>query len=366
MKHSDPISSVQLASIVTGTMVGISLLGLPRFVIQEAGTAAPMVSVVGILFAFIGVVAITTLGRKFSKHTIIEYNQIILGKFVGIFFNIMIVLFFLLLMGLEARHFAEVMIGAILPSTPIQISIFLIILLCAVISFQNVSTFAYIHFIYLPLSVLPLFFVLIPSFRDIEYYHLLPILGHDLSLSKAAKGSMIVSQAISNFLIITMIIPYMKNPQKSVKSGIWGFLLGAVIVFLLITMTLAVFGDVKIIDMFWPTLVLGRMVQIPGEILARIDAILIISWIFAVFTTLLSYFFFSIRGIAQLLKTHQYKRIKFIGLPIVFFVALVPKNIYEMYNYILKITTFGLFLGVIYPVLLLLITKVRKIKGDAI
>ncbi len=61
MKHSDPISSIQLASIVTGTMVGISLLGLPRFIVIEAGTAAPFVSFVGIMFAFFGIVAITML-----------------------------------------------------------------------------------------------------------------------------------------------------------------------------------------------------------------------------------------------------------------------------------------------------------------
>ncbi|WP_421663069.1 GerAB/ArcD/ProY family transporter [Lysinibacillus telephonicus] len=366
MKHSDPISSIQFASIVTGTMVGISLLGLPRFVVQEVGNAAPIESLFGILCSLVGVVVVTMLGKKFPKQTIISYNKIVLGKFLGNFFNIILIVFFLLLMGLETRQFAEVMVGALLPSTPIQVSIFLIIFLCSVISFQNVSSFAFIHFFYLPLSIIPLFLVLIPSFRDIEIYHLLPIFGHNVSINDFLNGSLRIGQAISNFLVIAMIIPYMKNPNKSVKSGVWGFLLGGLIVFSLITITLGVFGEVTILEMFWPALVLGRMVQVPGEVLARIDAILIISWIFAVFTSLLSYFFFSVRGIAEMLNTEKHRVIKIIGFLAVFCIALIPQNIYEMYDYILKITTVGVLLIIPYPLLILMIAKLRKKKGDTI
>lgn len=365
MKHSDSISSVQLAVIIVGTVLGITILPIPRFVIEEVNTAAPLVTLVGIVICIIGILAISALGQKFSKSTLIGYSQKIMGKRLGNFFSIVVILFFIILMGLETRQFAEVLKGGLLPDTPIQISIFLIILICISISFNNVSTFAYIHFFYLPFIIAAILLVLIPSFGDVELYRLLPILGHNLNFKDYLGGTRYVIQALGNFLVISMIIPYMKNPKKSMKSSFWGLFVGGVFLWSIITMSLAVFGDKEVGNVFWPTLILARMVQVPGDVLARIDAIFIVAWIFAVFTTLLSYYFLFVRGIAEMFSLKKYRLISLIGAPLVFVIAIVPDDIYVLYSYIVNLAFFVAFSTIVYPILLLLIAKLRNIKGDA-
>lgn len=364
MKHSDAITSIQFAVIIMSTMIGVSLLVLPKVVADKAGEASALAGIVGIFIASISLFAITLLGKRFPKQTVIEYNKIILGKYLGNFFSFIIILFFVILMGLETRHFAEVLIGGLLPNTPIQVSIFFMIFLCATIGYNNVSSFANIHFFYLPFILIPIV-MLILGFKDIEFYHLLPILGHDVSFQDFIGGSLIVSQAITNFFLISMIIPYMKEPEKCVKSGFWGFLLGGFSVLSILVMALAVFGSIEIRQMFWPVLVLGRMIQVPGELLARIDSIVIIAWIFAVFTTLLSYYFVFVRGMVELFKLKKYRIISVLGFPVVFFVALIPEDIYELYDFILSFTLAGLLLVIVYPVILLMVAKIRKKKGSA-
>lgn len=361
--YRDKITPIQLAIIVISTMFGVYILALPKFVVEGAGAGAPFASLVGVTVAFIGLLVVVFLGKRFPKETIIGYNNIILGRTFGTLFSFLIVLYFIAFMGLETRQYAEVVAGALLPDSPIQVSILFMIFLCATTGFQNVATFSYIHFFYMPLIVIPLIVIIIPSFKDIEVYHITPILGDKPTFGDFISGGLVVTKAIMNVFMISMVIPFMKDPKACVKGGVIGFWIGALMVVILITMTLAVFGSEEIKQMFWPTLILGRMVQVPAEILSRIDALLLISWIVGVYTSLLSYYFVFVRGIAELINYHRYGVISLIGSPIAFVIAMIPGNIYEVYHIVLLLTQYGILLMIVYPLCLLLIAMIRK-KGE--
>lgn len=365
-KHREHITPVQLAVIIISTMLGVAILALPRLVVKGAGLGAPFASIVGVLITFIGLLAVVFLGKRFPKKTIIGYNDAILGKPLGRLFSVLIILFFMILMGLETRQFAEVVAGSLLPSTPIQIAIFFMILLCATTSFQSVATFAYIHFFYMPLILLPIVIVLAPAFKDLEVYHLTPFLGNNPSFKDFLSGGLVITKALLNFFVITMVIPFMKKPNQSVKSGIWGFWIGSFVVVFIITMTLGVFGEAEIQQLVWPTLILGRMIHVPAEILARIDSVLLISWIYGVFTTLLSYYFMFVRGIGELFRFYHYRVISLLAFPVIFMIAMVPNDLYQMTDFILVVTQYGIFLTIIYPTGLLLIAKIRKKEGASV
>ena len=364
MRNSDSISSIQLAVIVISTMVGISLLILPKMVTDFVGVAAPLATLIGIVISSMGIIAFALLGKRFPKETLISYNTTILGKVVGNFFNVLFILISLILFGLEARQFAEVLAGALLPNTPFYIPILLMMFVCITINYSNVSTFAYIHFFYLPILIIPLFVVILPSFADAEQYHLFPITGHNVSAKEWFDGAKIICQGISNYIIISMVIPYMKNAKSAVKSSVWGFLVAGSFVLGSVTICLAVFGDKKILDMYWPTLVLARMVQGPSEVLSRVDAIFLTGWIFAVFTTLISYYFIYVRGVAEMFQTRKFRIISWAGTPIAFLIAFIPQDTYELYNYIRGAAFADIFLVIIYPMLLLLLAKILRKKGN--
>ncbi|WP_449540402.1 GerAB/ArcD/ProY family transporter [Ferdinandcohnia sp. Marseille-Q9671] len=362
-KQREKITTVQVAFIVISSIIGVAMLAFPRFVVKGAGTGAPFASLLGVAIGFIGLLAVVYLGKRFPRHTIIKYNEIILGKPIGRFFSVSIILFFMLSMGLETRQFAEVVAGALLPNTPIHVAIFMMIFLCATTGFQNVATFAYIHFFYMPLILFPLALVLLPAIGDIEIYHITPLLGNDPAWRGFLQGGLVVTQTMLSFFVITMVIPYMKKPEACIKGGVFGFLIAGFFVIFTVVMTVGVFGDEEISQMIWPTLILGRMISVPGEILARVDAILVISWIYGVFTTLLSNYFIIVRGIGELFRYYNYRVISLAGFPIIFCIGLFPQNIYEMSHYILIVTFSGLPLLIVYPIILLGIAKFRKKGG---
>lgn len=270
---------------------------------------------------------------------------------------------FLVFIGLEARHYAETIQGSVLPNTPIHASIILIILLCLSTSFQRVDTFAYIHFFYTPLILLPILVVLIPSFQDMRLYNITPILGNNPTWGGFMKGAVVVAQAIGNIIVITMIIPFMQKPKKAIKGALWGLLVGGLVVISITTVTVGVFGENEIKNMYWPFLNLGRMVNIPADVLSRIDALLIISWIYGVFTTLLSYYFLMVRGFSEVFQVEHYRMISIMVAPIIYLISIVPDDIYTMYDYILLFSRYSIVPLLAYPYFLLLIAVIRKKKG---
>lgn len=362
MKHTDSISSIQMAIIIASSIIGVSLMVLPRFVASKVGEAAILASVVGLLISFLSVLAITLLGRKYRNYTIIGCNRLILGKFVGNLMNYMIILLTIFLMGLEVRQFSEVLASGLLPNTPIEISIALMIILCALVGFHNVSTFAYIHTFYLPFLLIPMVFFIL-AFEDMESYHLLPIFGHDLSFFEFMSGAFEMSSAITNFFVISLLIPYIKDNESMVKNGIWGFFLGGLAILYTIIIALGVFGVKELEQIHWPALSLSRVIEIPGEVLSRVDAIILITWIFAVFTTLLSYFFVIVRGTAEIFRTNRFAFISTIMIPIIFVVALIPNNVYEIFEYVITIAKIVTVLFILLPFGLIVIGRFRKKVG---
>jgi len=362
MKHTDSISSIQLAIIIASTIIGVSLLVLPRFVVAEVGEAAILACIVGLFISFMSVFSIMQLGKKYRHHTMIGCNRLLLGKYVGNFFNFLILIVTIIIMGLDLRQFAEVLASGLLPNTPIEVSILLMIILCALVGYRNVSTFAYIHVFYLPFLLIPMVFFIF-AYEDIEAYHLLPILGHQLSLKQFMSGAIVMTCAITNYFVIAMLIPYIKDYENSLKNSIWGFFLGGLAILYTIIICLGVFGVNEMEDMYWPVLSLSRIIQIPGDVLSRIDAIILITWIFAVFTTLCSYFFVIVRGTAELFRTDHYGFISTLMIPIVFIIALIPNNVYEIYNYAIKVSYIGLFLFIILPAGLFIIGRIRNKVG---
>lgn len=365
-KYRELLTPIQIACVMISALVGISILAVPREIAGGAGAATPVASLVGSFITFIGVLTVLYLGKRFPKQTVISYANTIVGKPLGRIYSFLVIVFFLGLAGLEIRQFGEVIIGALLPRTPIQIPIFFMALLCTVTGFQRVSTFAYLHFFYLPLILIPMIIVVFPAFQDLEIYHLTPVLGNSPTLIGFLSGTIIMPQALTSFFVVAMLIPFMKEkePKKCIKGGIWGFWIGAIIIVIVTTICIGVFGEKEIRQMFWPTLVLGRMVHVPAEVLARIDSVLVISWIYATFTTILTYYFIAIRGTGELLRFHKYKVMSAVSFAITFSIAILPADIYEVYNYILAWTLFGVFVTIVIPLLLLIIAILRKKRGE--
>jgi len=358
MEDTREVTTLQATTILISTIIGVGVLTLPLFAVQAGETGAPLVTLSGIVLGAIGLFILTLLGIRHPQKTIINYSEEIVGKWMGRFCSLFVIIFFFSLTALAAREFGEVVVAAVLKETPLEITVIVMLLLACLSSRNNINTFAYIHNFYVPIILAPGLIIVALSLKNGNILYLRPLIGS--SLKDMFAGMLTISALFQGSFIITMIIPSMKEPKTAMKASFWGIFVSGGLYLLIVIATVAVFGTEEIKQIFWPTLELARTTTVPGNILQRLDVIFLAVWVTAVFTTLFSSFYFTTFSIKQLFSLNDHKMLSYFLLPFVFISAMLPEDILQMYDVIQYIGRAGLLITILYPGLLLIIDFLRS------
>ncbi|TWD89200.1 spore germination protein [Neobacillus bataviensis] len=358
MENHREITTVQAATILISTIIGVGVLPLPLFAVRGGGSGAPLVTLAGIILAAIGLFIITILGTRHPQKTIITYGEDIVGKWIGKMCSMIVIFFFVILSALAAREFGEVVVSAVLRETPLEVTVFVMLLIACLSVRYNINTFAYIHNFYVPAILGPVLIIVAFSLKNANPLYLRPLIENDFY--SMAKGMLTIAALFQGSFIVTMIIPFMKNPKKAIKASFWGIFISGGVYLLIVIATIAVFGTEEIKQIFWPTLELARTTALPGNILQRLDVIFLAVWVTAVFTTLFSSYYFTIYSIKQMAKLKDHRMLSFFMMPFVFFLAMLPQNILQLYDVIQIAGRAGLLITILYPAMLLAMDLFRS------
>lgn len=361
MESNREITVIQAAAIVISTIIGVGVLPLPLFAVQAADTGAPLVTLIGILLAFVGLSLIILLGMRFQGKSIIQYSEDIIGRWPSLLGSMMIVAFFALLTSLAAREFGAVVVTSVLKKTPLEVTVIVMLLLAAVSTRNDIRTFSYIHLFYLPFILAPGLLIVALSLKNADILNLQPLWGNEPY--GMIQGIVTITALFQGSFIMTMVIPYMRRPNQAMRAGIWGICISGGLYLLIVIATLSVFGSEETKLMIWPTLELAKTTSLPANILERLDAAFLAVWVTAVFTTLFSSYYLTVHAISQMFRFRDHKMFSFFILPFVTTVAMLPQNILQLYEIIEIVGRIGLFITIGYPALLLIIAAIRGKRG---
>lgn len=364
MGHPRQITAIQAAAILVSTIIGVGVLPLPLFAVRAADSGAPLVTLLGMVLAFVGLSLIALLGMRFPNKSIVQYSEDLIGKWLAWIGSVFIIAFFAILTSLTAREFGEVVVTSVLKTTPVEVTVIVMLLLAAVSTRNDITTFAYIHNFYFPALLVPGLLIVALSLKNAELINLQPIWGNEPR--GMLGGVFTVAALFQGSFVLTMIIPAMRRPEKAMKASIWGMLIAGGLYVTIVVAAVSVFGAEESKKLLWPTLELAKGTSLPANILERLDAAFLAVWVTAVFTTLFSSYFLTIHSLSKLLRLRDHRMFSFFLLPIVFVLAMLPTNILHMYEIIQNVGRIGLFITIAYPGLLLAISFIRKKRGDPV
>lgn len=112
----------------------------------------------------------------------------------------------------------------------------------------------------------------------------------------------------------------------------------------------------------WPTIELMRSFEIPGLIFERFESFLLVIWIMQIFATFTITYYAATLGLAQLFKKNMHPFLYGL-LPIIYIIAMTPKNINDLFTFGDKIGHVALILFGVVPITLLLISKLKGKKA---
>ncbi|KRF07151.1 spore gernimation protein [Paenibacillus sp. Soil766] len=361
MEHPRQITVIQAAIILISTIIGVGVLALSLFAVRAADSGAPLVTLLGFLIGLLGLWLLTKLGMRFPAQSIIEYSEDLIGKWPARGFSVLIIGFFCLLTALASREFGEVVVTSVLSKTPLEVTVIVMLLLAAVSSRADITTFTYFHHFYFPIIVFPALLIVVLSLKNAHVINLLPLWGNEPS--DMSGGILTMAALFQGSFVMTIVIPAMRRPEKAMVAGYIGMVIPGALYTLIVIATVGVFGAEEIKKLVWPTLELAKTTSLPANILERLDGAFLAVWVTAVFTTLLSTYYLAIYFSSQLLRLRDHKMFAFFLVPFIYVIAMFSQNLLQLYEIIQIVGRLGLVFTVAYPFVLFVVALIRKKKS---
>lgn len=360
-------SSWQQTCLITSTLIGVGVLTLPRTATSRLLEAGWMVPILGSIGAYFSLWMITKLSRRFPGMTIIEYSPFVwaspenprLGKILSMPWIFVYLLFLYLITAISSRIFGEVVVTSVLLNTPLEVIIITMFFLAYFLCLHEVEVVARVNEILFPLILFPILFIAFASFQKAEWNHLFPLVR--VPGKSLLEGAIEATYSFSGYEIMMIFFAFAQPTSNKEKAGFFGILIAVVVYTLIVVAGIMVFGYEELQRVTWPTLELVKTTQVPGLILERLESAFLAVWVAAVFTTIANCYYTFIYGLRQLLgKGIAFQRIAGLILFVpLFFIALWPQNIAEIFKVSAMIGLGSLFLNLGIPVLYWLVLFLR-------
>jgi spore germination protein KB len=354
------ITNRQFSGLIIMFTLGSSSMILPQYLIsiakQDAWISALLTSVLAVFL----VSFYTIVGKRYPNKTIIEYSQTILGRWLGSALGIVYLFYFLTLTSGLLRQAGDFITTEIMPETPIQALIILILFVVVMAVRLGLEVFARMSEVFMPWVFMLFAILTISLLSQIEIRNLQPILVD--GIKPVIKGTyLMLGIPFLDFIVMLMVFPYVKEKKKINKTWIIATIIGSIIVLLIMLLNVLVLGANIATTEMYPTYALGKKVSI-GNFLERIELVVAVIWMISLFVKACIAFYATCLCLAQLIKLNDKNTIT---LPLAMITVplsliLVP-NIIEFNALIMDIwAPFMITIGFIFPLILLLVDLLKS------
>lgn len=352
------ITPYQMTAVVVGAVIGVGVLAMPRIIVQETGAGAVLPTLLGALPAALAWLASVKLARWYRGQTPTEYKPRIITRPLGWLVCIAWILFLVAVTALTAREFGEVVRVAVLPSTPIEVTVTLMLLVSAWFIRYDMQVIARTFEVFFPIMVVPLTVLGLLALKNARVSYLFPLLDH--GWAGLLRGTALASVGYVALIIGFYLLPSLAQPKRAVPAGLWAIGLSAFVYVLSVTASLSVFGPEEIKQLTWPTLELVKGTSIPGMFLERLESGFIGIWVAAVFTTVAATYYTAVLNIVQLFHLHDHKVMVVPLVPVLYVVAMMPGSVQGLYRLVTVLGLYGVLLTQVAPLVLLAIGYLRQ------
>lgn len=354
------LSSRQIILLILGLSISGGILVLPGRVARVFGTSgwvlAPAAGLLFILAAWIT----ARLGRMFPNQTVVEFSRLLLGRPLGFLTSLVIILFFLLYIPVEIRILQELVNISILRRAPSWFVSGAFLLVLAYSTNTDFETLTQVNEILIEITIIVGLLVAFLGWRFFDPFHLRPVFsGGEINLSKFwEEAGMLL--AFTGYPLLLMIFPFARRPRAVPRAAVFAVTLLVLINAFFIITVYGVFGRNEVTGQAWSGLELAKAVNFEVVILERLDMILIISWISAIFTTCFLAYYFAIFGLRRLFNLRSHSFLVWGLAPVIYYLSTMLTNYFAWNRWLSYLSVLAVLVGMILPLFLLLMAWLRR------
>ncbi|SQC03060.1 GerAB/ArcD/ProY family transporter [Clostridium tetanomorphum] len=280
------LTNKQISFFIFGAVVGYGIVRLPKEAAECASTAGWIsilfITIINMLLTYI----ITFLNSTFENYTFDEYSEKLVGKFITNIFIILYIIYSFLYSSIAVRNTAEIIKSSILLKTPIWCTCLLLILICYYAASKGLRVLGRICELYGIFIIFAAFIMSIIVFSEGSLLNIQPILGFD-NIFTYIKSS---SKLIISFLGVEflMIVPFKKEKNKNIfKYTLPMILIIGIFYIIIFEISLSIIGAEDLVHYEDALIATAKRLDVKYlEFFRKLDGIVIIIWLMAVFTTI--------------------------------------------------------------------------------
>lgn len=302
MLEEGRISGRQLFFLMFWTVMSTAILALPVMIGRYAPRDAWMDAV---LFMFSGIIVwvASRLGMMFPEHTIVQYNDFILGPWLGKLTSLVLIGWMLHTGSIVYREVGEFLKFAILPETPLFIILILISLAPAYAVYNGLEVIGRTADFLFPLVGVIISLIYLLLIPDFEFSKLFPLFGD--GGKNILRASLTVIGFGGEIMMVLFFFPYLKDKAKVGKV-----LVGTVIAIgvggILSEAAYTMVYGISRTFLTVPFYNMARYVSL-GLFIERMDPLFVVVNVLGNFLKISIFTYVVVLGLAQLFKMNNYR-----------------------------------------------------------
>ena len=362
--HNERVSVRQVEIFLVLQMLNTTILFLPKVAGKYVGRNGYILPLIAIILGVIYVYCIDGVTQQFPGETLVEFTPKILPSFFAYIIIFLFALKIIITIGLEVRMLGEIVSEVLLPKTPIQVIILVMLLTTTYLVKSGIEATCRMAEILIYLVAIPLLWVFILVLPDGNYKQLMPFL--QTNIRSIGVGTFVVSLAFVPIECMLMLTGMMEKPKKAKRAMFVAVILVGIIEAIMILLTYVGVGFNESQRQVWPVLTLMQSTGISGSGMENQEILMMTGWIFSIFMYISAGLYFS--GVI-FSRSFKFKRENIFALPLVpilYFVAMIPENLVDAYRYYI---TFQYYFSIWFifpvPLILALLAKGKRRQQNA-
>ena len=344
---------------------GTGFVVMPRLAAQYANQDGWIVALLLILPGLFFVAMVSGAAMAFGRERFADYTRRLLSAPLAAIICLLLWAKILFCAGLELRLFGGIVRSLLLERTP-SLAVYIAVLAVAgYAAARGIETRARLAEILIIIIAVPMVILGVIALFNIDFTNIMPVLVTPPEYM--LHGVIRLGFVFTGIEFIWLAIPFLSEPKKGRKAAVGAMAFAGILMAVITAFTLAKLGPFNVQASEWPVLRMMDMLNIPGSLVARQEALVLSFWMLSVFAFMAaSLFYGAVLGKDQMRRGGHFRWVVVCAV-IICAVAMVPFSQDQIYMMLDKIfLTFGLGFWVVLPILITVVRKLRRRSVPAI
>ncbi|MEI4803401.1 endospore germination permease [Bacillus sp. NPDC077411] len=354
----EEIGTRELGFAVSSTIIGTGALSMPRVMATHSLFADGWILLlIGGVTSACFVWFIMKVAILFPKQNFVQYTSVYLTRPITYIVCFILILTFTGITAYEARTISIISQTYLFSETPVQLLSFFYLLVVVYGVCGSRTGLLRLSVIFLPIVLTAIILLSLLNVNLMEFENVSPFFK--TKINKYVGGVRETAFTFIGFEVGFFYAAILKSTKKAPLAAVKGVMVTVLSYILIYVTCISVFTYLTTSTLTYPTIELGKEIEIGGGFLERFDAIFFITWIITVFNTTALYYDVAIFLFCAMFPAIKKHTFIFISAPIIYIVNMIPGNL----NVISKYGTYLAWVDMaVMFVVTLLIFIVYKIK----